>query len=109
MLLLAKWITLAAAALHCVLGFVAALQNCALRELGLFFTIMAILSLSAIVLTSFEGSFLTMIPALLLILVPGFVVRLATSIILYVTIGSMAAAGFLAYLYYIFSWVFIFL
>ena len=86
-----KWTTIAAAGLHIILSFVAALQNCTLRELGFFFVVMGILALVSVVWAAFVHPLL-MLEVLLGILIPGMLMGFLTTVILRATIVMLFVA-----------------
>lgn len=76
-----KITTFGATGLHVILSFVAALQNCTLRELGFFFTVMGVLAFVSVVGVAFVHPLLV-VGVLVLIMIPGMLMGYLTTIIL---------------------------
>ncbi|MBE5956767.1 MAG: hypothetical protein E7253_09985 [Lachnospiraceae bacterium] len=73
--------TLGASGLHLILGFMAGLSQHAIRDYGIFFTILGILSLFCVVAAAFVHPLLV-IPSLAIIILPGMIISVVVRMIL---------------------------
>ena len=91
------YLTLGTAALHVLLGLIAGLQNCPLRELGFFATVFGILAFICVIGAAMVHP-LAMVGALLVIMLPGMLAAVLIRGILYgflVMLFVAPAAAFL--------------
>lgn len=91
------YLNIASAALHIFLGLIAGLQNCPIREFGIFFTILGIMALISVVGAAFVHP-LMVIPSLIGIVVPGMIAAVLIRMVLMGTILMMFAAPAVGYL-----------
>lgn len=73
--------TLGASGLHLILGFMAGLSKQPIRDYGIFFTILGILSLFCVVVTAFIHPLLV-IPSLAIIILPGMIISVVVRMVL---------------------------
>lgn len=84
-------LVIATTVLHIFLGFLAGLQNCPIRNFGIFFTILGIMALICVIWSSLMHPIFMPI-SLIVIIIPGMIAAVVIKLVLTGMILSLLAA-----------------